>query len=192
MGVRGTPYRRYTEEQILRAAETYRNGATAKEAGALIGMSGSRMGFHLRRLGIPRRQAGDYASFPRGSAHYAWKVEGGKRDAMRSRAQRAYSLEGVACEHCGERPAIDRHHIDDNTANNERSNIALLCRRCHMTADGRLERNLAAGRPGPQPAKSCVVCERLYKPMRRGHCARCYDQVFRPDRWAREAARRAT
>jgi 5-methylcytosine-specific restriction endonuclease McrA len=43
------------------------------------------------------------------------------------------------CERCG-KPAIDRHHKDDNPLNNALENIEALCRRCHMVADGRLER----------------------------------------------------
>jgi hypothetical protein len=42
------------------------------------------------------------------------------------------------CEFCDE-PAIDRHHFDDNPLNNTDNNIVPLCRRCHMTMDGRLE-----------------------------------------------------
>ena len=36
--------------------------------------------------------------------------------------------------------AVDRHHIDGDTSNNDRSNVQFLCRRCHMEADDRLSR----------------------------------------------------
>lgn len=42
-----------------------------------------------------------------------------------------------ACERCGA-DKTERHHKDGNTLNNVSSNIAVLCRRCHMDADGRL------------------------------------------------------
>jgi hypothetical protein len=43
------------------------------------------------------------------------------------------------CERCGVVPPLDRHHKDGNPRNNDRSNIACLCRRCHQAVDGRLE-----------------------------------------------------
>jgi hypothetical protein len=48
--------------------------------------------------------------------------------------QKLYPILGV-CEHplCLDM-ATDRHHIDENTFNNERSNIAFLCRRHHALA----------------------------------------------------------
>lgn len=44
------------------------------------------------------------------------------------------------CERCMDAPATDRHHINGDTGNNHRSNVAFLCRKCHMEQDGRLER----------------------------------------------------
>lgn len=41
------------------------------------------------------------------------------------------------CEECGTTEKIDRHHIDKNPRNNERSNIAFLCKLHHQ----RLHRN---------------------------------------------------
>jgi hypothetical protein len=78
-----------------------------------------------------------------------------------------------ACEVCGA-PATDRHHRDGHPENNVRSNLAQLCRSCHMTADGRLERLRVMGqRDKMQPAKPCVTCWRPAKPLRRGRCPRC-------------------
>ena len=72
----------------------------------------------------------------RGEDHPHWKggditVKGG-----RTRALRMYPVIGP-CELCGS-PDSERHHLDGNTANNDHSNIAALCRKCHMTKDGRL------------------------------------------------------
>jgi hypothetical protein len=41
------------------------------------------------------------------------------------------------CSACGAKRA-ERHHIDGNPRNNRRSNVRPLCRKCHMTLDGRL------------------------------------------------------
>lgn len=45
-----------------------------------------------------------------------------------------------ACERCG-KPAEQRHHRDGDTSNNERTNIAFVCHRCHMVMDGRIKLN---------------------------------------------------
>ena len=59
----------------------------------------------------------------------------------RARAGRAYPEIGD-CERCG-LPARDRHHIDGDTLNNDRSNVLFVCRRCHMELDGRIVVTLA-------------------------------------------------
>lgn len=53
-------------------------------------------------------------------------------DRGRAEARRRYPLDGAECEtpEC-KRPAVDRHHRDGDVTNNERSNVALLCRSCH-------------------------------------------------------------
>lgn len=47
------------------------------------------------------------------------------------------------CSTCGKKAEI--HHRDGNTLNNEPTNIDFLCRRCHMLADGRMERRSPKG-----------------------------------------------
>lgn len=77
-----------------------------------------------------------------------WRGKEVDKEAARARARRLYSLDGIACEYQGcEELAKDRHHINGDTRNNDRSNIRFLCRRHHMVEDGRLdalmERNAA-------------------------------------------------
>ena len=72
-----------------------------------------------------------------GEKNPMWKGDLARPESKRARAQRAYSL--GPCQECG-KPAIDRHHRDGDIGNNDLSNIAILCRRCHMIEDGRLER----------------------------------------------------
>ena len=75
----------------------------------------------------------------RGPEHHAWIGDSASTKSGRSRAERKYAIK--PCEHCGEsKKRIDRHHLDGNTKNNERSNIQYLCRRCHMREDGRTEK----------------------------------------------------
>lgn len=108
----------------------------------------------------------------RGEAHHMWKGDNITVKSGRCRAQRMYDL--GPCERCAE-PAVDRHHKNGNTADNSRSNVEILCRRCHMTVDGRLDAFVALARKNsqPQPAKPCAICSKPYKPLRKGRCAAC-------------------
>jgi len=72
-----------------------------------------------------------------GAKHYAWQGNAISEKGGRKRALRLFPNIGP-CEQCNA-PNAERHHVDGNTANNERSNIKALCRRCHMSKDGRLE-----------------------------------------------------
>lgn len=112
------------------------------------------------------------ASVRRGAGHPSWRGELASTEAGHARARRRYPL--GACVRCG-RPATDRHHKDADPLNNEPSNVEVLCRRCHMETDGRLEAFISArlARPpkGPQP---CQDCGRPCKPRRKGRCEPCY------------------
>ena len=91
-------------------------------------------------------------SYLPGEKHRNWgKFTSTSKGGGHRRAHRRFKLD--LCERCG-KPATDRHHIDDNPLNNAPENIACLCRRCHMTKDGRIakmrERNrseIARSRP---------------------------------------------
>jgi|KBSMisStandDraft_5_1062788.scaffolds.fasta_scaffold129154_3 predicted amidophosphoribosyltransferase len=73
-----------------------------------------------------------------GSANPNWEnFRSISPDAGRQRARKRIKELGP-CERCG-RPAHDRHHVDDDQLNNAPDNIRVLCRRCHMIEDGRLE-----------------------------------------------------
>jgi 5-methylcytosine-specific restriction endonuclease McrA len=71
-----------------------------------------------------------------GAEHGNWS--GGKvsEKGGRARALHLYPVIGP-CVSCGS-PRSERHHRDENTANNHPANIVILCRRCHMKEDGRL------------------------------------------------------
>ena len=87
------------------------------------------------RLARRRKPVSTFAN--RGSAHHNWKGDDINEKAGRARALKAFPRQ--PCEVCGAL-RVDRHHKDGNTANNAPENIAFLCRRHHMEADGRLER----------------------------------------------------
>jgi hypothetical protein len=55
-----------------------------------------------------------------------------------------------------------------------------LCRRCHMKADGRLEKFakvISGARGRKTPSTICMNCGQLCKPPRKGRCSRCYDHL---------------
>ena len=79
---------------------------------------------------------------PKGEAHYRWHGDSVSVRGGRNRALRAFVGIGP-CVRCGAKKA-ERHHKDGDTANNAADNIEVLCRRCHMAADGRLEMARAA------------------------------------------------
>ena len=82
-----------------------------------------------------------------GSAHHAWMGDAASVKAGRSRAIRKFKGAPSTCTECGrDGVRIDRHHIDGNTKNNDASNIAFLCRRCHMAGDGRLAAFIELGK----------------------------------------------
>jgi hypothetical protein len=71
-----------------------------------------------------------------GARHHRWTGDAVSEKGGRKRALKLYRP--MPCQACGAERS-ERHHIDGNTANNEHGNVAMLCRRCHMRSDGRLE-----------------------------------------------------
>lgn len=107
-------------------------------------------------------------------SHPRWKGDDATTGAKNMRARQWIPLSGM-CEKCQVKRACDRHHKDGNPGNNEPSNVALLCRRCHMEVDGRLARlkEMQAKYCVPKPPKPCCNCGQLSKPLRRGRCINC-------------------
>ena len=106
--------------------------------------------YRLRKSGVdvPKLKAGAPRGYKQsdehvekrkrfGSNHHAWLGDNVSVRGGRTRALRGFELED--CEKCGKGKA-ERHHLDDNTANNSKENIMFLCRKCHMEIDGRLEK----------------------------------------------------
>jgi hypothetical protein len=46
--------------------------------------------------------------------------------------QRMYQItEDTVCEWCGSKRLLQRHHLDRNCSNNDKSNVVILCQDCH-------------------------------------------------------------
>lgn len=92
----------------------------------------------------------------RGSLNPQWKESGLSPNGGRCRA-RVVVPDAAACCRCGASPG-ERHHRDGDTSNNNPDNLVVLCRRCHMSSDGRLSK-LVALNVGPRGSS-----------VRRSHC----------------------
>jgi hypothetical protein len=110
--------------------------------------------------------------------HFNFKGDAATDKAKRLRARKVIPTLGK-CDKCPAK-AVDRHHKDGNTGNNERSNLERLCRRCHMIVDGRLN-GLAKARAArkPKPDRPCRICGRLSKRLSKGRCHRCEEYLRR-------------
>ncbi len=112
----------------------------------------------------PLSLAGNCAScIKRGDKNPNWIPEIKlKDDTGRARARSWFAeLCGGPCADCGN-PGYDLHHKDGNPSNNVLENIELLCRRCHMTRDGRLSalRRQAKAASLANPHTPIEVCKR--------------------------------
>lgn len=138
---------------------------------------------YRKRRGIARPVDLTFRGGPApGPDHHQWKGDAASRGTGHARAQKAFSL--GPCERCG-RAGVERHHKDGNTLNNSSANVAVLCRRCHLAEDGRLDHFIAAGVPfrtKPHPPEPCATCGRPTNPLRRGECKTCRDYRLRTGR----------
>jgi hypothetical protein len=86
----------------------------------------------------------------------------------RTRAEHMFPVT-EPCEGCGN-PKTERHHIDGNTLNNDRSNISFLCRKCHMKEDGRYATQLERSKLGTEAA--------IQRALARTHCSHGHELVL--------------
>ncbi len=115
-----------------------------------------------------------------GPLHPLWKGDDAGWSAKHRRAQRLFRVLGN-CQRCG-RKAADRHHIDGNPGNNTKSNIMLLCVRCHQVIDGRHERFMEIAKSSDlkrKPPRECVNCHTVAKHYANGLCEPCWKYLRR-------------
>ena len=183
--------RKFTEEEINTIRDWYSKWDgkvyTIKGLAELLGRSSATVARLAGTLGLTNR-----------NRPHPWRKPGQwllaelkNLDEYRKRARSLYRLPEL-CERCRSSKPHDRHHIDGNPRNNTPSNIAFLCRRCHMSVDGRLERvsELLKSLPRPGPSRSCcIVCGIAKPPYRHGRCHRCNEFLRRHGyEWSFEAA----
>lgn len=111
-----------------------------------------------------------------GHSHHNWLGDKVTAKSGRSRAQRLYRTIGP-CEVCGNEKT-ERHHIDSNTANNASNNIAILCRRCHMQTDGRLEKLRQLAKSNLQKAILATKNRKIDTSSRTGDLCPCCGRVM--------------
>lgn len=88
-------------------------------------------------------------------------LENCSENAGRRRAQRLYPM--IACQDCGQKSKIQRHHVDGNPLNNSLENIRILCQSCHTSEHKRIG---TWGR-GNVPPAICKICGKEFQPERR-------------------------
>jgi hypothetical protein len=117
-----------------RSPEHMRNWIASRKKGA--GWKHSEETKRKIGLGVKGKLIGRFV----GSKSAGWKGDNASRDAGHSRALKLFKNIGP-CIKCGSWKNLDRHHRDGNTLNNKKSNVQILCRKCHMEIDGRLKKN---------------------------------------------------
>lgn len=115
---------------------------------------------------------------PRGENHYAWLGDKASAESKRCRIRKVLKLKKY-CERCRKSKATDRHHKDGNPGNNVTSNIAHLCRKCHMVLDGRLAKFAALPKPLPLPPRACLICKGMAVRFWKGRCHACNEYLRR-------------
>lgn len=97
-----------------------------------------------------------------GSKSYLWKGDSVGIDALHTYMKKHVPDKGV-CKTCGSRGKVDLANIS-NEYRRDISDWKWLCRKCHMTEDGRLERFLSHSRKRLLPLKKCPQCFKEFKP----------------------------
>lgn len=115
---------------------------------------GQHRNVYLRPNDLPPRFCGRPCS-KLGALNPNWKGNRASRHTGNGRAIQLFVLPAT-CQRCGALKRLDRHHVDGNTLNNDAANVWFLCRRCHMTVDGRLEAFRETARRGAGPKAKAV------------------------------------
>ena len=138
---------------------------------------------HITSDSVHRQSMKGHKGFHSREQHPDWVGNAVSVAGGRSRARLWYQ-DQEPCADCGGK-AIDRHHQDGDTGNNNPENIVWLCRRCHMKRDGRLVQ-LNTMRPEAvikankvrwgnrkdtefRPGEPCPICGKALNTGRRRH-----------------------
>lgn len=117
---------------------------------------------------------------PAHSDHPAWQGKNATDESKRARTARRFSVNNIICQRCKKLSAHDRYHKDNDLDNIDPENILLVCRRCCMELDGRLDIFKAMDRSVQiKPPQPCIICRKLSKPLRKGRCHSCNEYYRR-------------
>ena len=114
-----------------------------------------------------------------GERHPRWEGDAVSQKGGRARALRRFPP--GPCETCGSAEG-ERHHVDGDTVNNASANVRMLCRRCHMLEDGRLERFRGMAKARSADAVAAAAAEkRARTSCKRGHSLSGENLYLAPD-----------
>lgn len=126
-------------EDIEEWIAAYKSGVDAVQIAKSYDVHHSTVYYQLKKMGVPRRLYGVNA----GSSHYSWKGQKASPNSIH-RWVKKYLPKPEKCVSCMAVPQRDLANISStynpDTYTRDIHNWEWLCRKCHMTKDGRLDR----------------------------------------------------
>ncbi len=164
-------------QRLLREYTYYRDHGRLAELASEIGVAKTYLCAQAGLLGLTNKRSSHLWAQKLGPDNPQWKGDEATPGTGNKRCRQTFSLgQCVLCDNS----AVDRHHIDGNSLNNEPSNVMILCRHHHMKIDGRLKQLPQYPRPSPDPV-TCINCGGPAIPPRKGLCPPCSQYLWLHD-----------
>ncbi len=96
----------------------------------------------------PRGTLGKFGiTAPKEPAHLLWDSNPQFKHGLWSMKVKVhFKGKHQVCMECGQKKPLEIHHKDGDPTNNDLDNLLVLCRKCHMKLDGRLENRGPSGK----------------------------------------------
>ena len=127
-----TSSKKFSVEDIEKWAELYDSGTSSTEIAKMYKTSGNNVIARLRKLGVPIRTR---SQVKMGSMNPNWVGDKVKYFPLHKWVKSRLPKTKL-CQMCGKVPPLDL--ANKGVYNRDLDNWEWLCRKCHMTSDGRL------------------------------------------------------